>query len=168
MQRLFSALVLASSVCLAFARADGPSDAELRKKPITTAGGEAGDLLRKWYKEGTAAGNVGDWYDNRDGGHSDLDTKPYPQLQRIVYSEEDVKQRRHWAAAGMVRPQVTFGNSSTSAPPTLGGSNPRSLYLHPRGLPLVYEQYTHANPYIYPEHRDKNFGVSPKGMRRTS
>ena len=67
MQRLFGALILASLALLAFARTDGPTDEDLKKKPITTARGELGDLLRKWYKEGTAAGNVGDWYDNRDG-----------------------------------------------------------------------------------------------------
>ncbi len=144
MLRLLIALALTASLALA---ADPPA---LKDKPITTAGGEPGDLLRKWWKEGTAAGNVGDWYDNRDRGHSDLDTNSYPQLRRFVYSDDDLKQRRDWAAAGAVRPDVTFGNSSTSAPPTLGGSNPRSLYLHPRGLPALYEQYTHANLYIYP------------------
>ncbi len=157
MLRLSSVLVLTASLVLA---ADPPA---LKDKPITTAGGEAGDLLRKWWKEGTAAGNVGDWYDNRDRGHSDLDTNAYPQLRRFVYSDDDLKQRRDWAAAGVLRTDVTFGNSSTSAPPTLTGSNPRSLYLHPRGLPLLYEQYTHANLYIYPEHRDHDPGHNGMG-----
>jgi hypothetical protein len=131
---------------------------ELAKKPITTAPGKVGDLLRQWWKEGTAAGNVGDWYDNRDGGHSDLNTAPYPQLQRVVYSPEDIKAMRHWAAARVVRPAVTFGNSSTSAPPTVGGSNPRSYYLSPFGLGLLHEHYRKNNVYIYPEHRDHDPG----------
>src|SRR5215470_7335669 len=86
-------LLLLFAVALAGAQAAAPIDvgqarlhAELRTKPITTARGEVGDLLRGWWKEGTAAGNVGDFYDNRDGKHSDLDTSPYPQLQRFKYT----------------------------------------------------------------------------------
>src|SRR5262249_43101323 len=59
---------------------------DLRTKPITTAKDELGELLGKWWKEGTAAGNVGDYYDNRDGDHSVLNTNVYPQLQRVIYS----------------------------------------------------------------------------------
>ena len=131
------------AICVSFAgllvgrATDPPNDAaklaEPRKKPITTAKGEIGDLLTKWWADGTAAGNVGDFYDNRDGGHSDLDTAPYPQLQRIVYSDDDVKNHRHWALTVATRPHVTFGNSSTSAPPTLGGSNPRHAYCSTAG-----------------------------------
>src|SRR5262245_7624730 len=54
--------------------------ADSASKPITTVQGKVGDLLRQWWKEGTAAGNAGDWYDNRDGAHSDLNTQPFPQL----------------------------------------------------------------------------------------
>lgn len=131
-------------------------------KPITTAKGEIGELLQKWWKEGTAAGNVGDWYDNRDGAHSDLNTSPYPQLSRVVYTPEDIKLRKHWAAQTITRPNVTFGNSSTSAPPLLGGSNPRSYYTQPAGLALLYNHYTHNNLYIYPEHRDHDAGHNGK------
>src|SRR5271168_5202244 len=115
-------LILMSSALLAFARAE-PTDDELRKKPITTAGGEMGKLLNQWWKEGTAAGNVGDWYDNRDGEHSPLDLRPWPQLQKVIYSPDDIKSYRHWALQPRTLPHVTFGNSSTSAGPTTGGSN---------------------------------------------
>ncbi len=130
----------------------------LKDKPITTAGGDVGDKLRKWWKEGTAAGNVGDWYDNRDRGHSDLNTAPYPQLQRIVYTPEELKTSRDWAAQVITKPQVTFGNSSTSAGILQGGSNPRHYYVSPRGLAFLYHHYTHNNVYIYPEHRDHDPG----------
>ncbi len=137
--------------------------AELRQKPITTDRGEIGKLLAQWWKDGTAAGNAGDFYDNRDGGHSDLDTAPYPQLQRIVYSPDDIKSYRHWALTVATRPHVTFGNSSTSAPPTMGGSNPRHAYCSPRGLQLLAEQYRGNNIYIYPEHRDHDPGHNGHG-----
>jgi YD repeat-containing protein len=153
------------ALLLAAGGAELPPSGEARLKdlPVTTVKGEAGDLLRKWWKEGTAAGNVGDWYDNRDGGHSDLDTRPYPQLQRFEYTKEDVKAQRHWAAATVTRPHVTFGNSSTSAPPQMGGSNVRLYYGNPRGLPFLYQHYTHNNLYIYPEHRDHDPGHNGKG-----
>ena len=89
---------------------------ELRKKPVTISKDEIGDLLTKWWEEGTAAGNVGDYYDNRDDEHSDFKTDEFPQLRRILYSSDDVKNRRNWALTLNVRPHVTFGNSSTAAP----------------------------------------------------
>src|SRR5688500_14315574 len=119
MVRRLSVLGLAGSALLAFARGDGPADDELKKKPITNDGGEVGKLLTKWWKEGTAAGNVGDCDHNRDGEPSPLDLRPWPQLQKVKYCEEDVKRRRHWALMTRVREHVTFGNSSTSAPPEL-------------------------------------------------
>jgi hypothetical protein len=132
--------------------------------PITTLKTPAGDLLRQWAAEGTAAGNDGDYYDNRDRGHSDLRTDPYPQLQRIQYTADDRKTNRDWAFQGRVLPHVVFGNSSTSAGATTGGSNPRMGYSHPRGLELLYQQYTHNNLYIYPEHRDHKPGHNGRGQ----
>lgn len=128
------------------------------EKPIYTGKSPAGDLLRKWFAEGTAAGNIGDWYDNRDRTHSELNRQNFPQLQKHVYSEEELKFRRDWAARGTVLPKVAFGNSSTSSSVTTGGSNPRMLYTNPKGLPALYEQYTKNNLYIYPEHQDHDPG----------
>ncbi len=121
---------------------------------ISTVTGPTGDLLRKWWTEKTASGNIGDWYDNRDEAHSDLDLKPYPQLKKFIYTGEEKKARANWAAARVIRPEVTFGNSSTSAPPTLGGSNPRQYYGSSKGITFLFEQYIKNNLYIYPEHKD--------------
>jgi hypothetical protein len=158
------ALLLLGPVALALcglsaAGADGPKD-----RPVAVGGGEVGDLLRRWWRDEAAAGNVGDWYDNRDGGHSDLDLAPYPQVQRFVYSAEDVRLRRHWALQVQTRPEVTFGNSSTSAPVEQGGSNPRTVYTARGGLALLYRQYLHNNVYVYPEHRDHDPGHNGDGF----
>ena len=59
-----------------------------------------------------------------------------------------------WAAQFRTLPHVVFGNSSTSAPPLMGGSNPRHYYVSSRNLALLYEHYTHGNVYVYPEHLD--------------
>ena len=123
---------------------------ELRKKPVTISKDEIGDLLTKWWEEGTAAGNVGDFYDNRDDEHSDFKTDEFPQLRRILYSSDDVKNRRNWALTLNVRPHVTFGNSSTAAPTNKSGSNGRNAYCKPGGIALLAQQYSGNNVYIYP------------------
>src|SRR4051812_31083447 len=160
MFRLLGVLVVMTSALVA---ADATED-ELKKKPITTDPTPFGQLLKKWHAEGTAAGNVGDWYDNRDGEHSPLDLRTWPQLQKVKYSDEDFKLRRNWAAQRVVLPHVTFGNSSTSAPPTGGGSNPRMYYTSPTGLKLLEQHYRKNNVYIYPEHRDHDPGRNGVGL----
>ena len=137
-------------------------------KPITTAPGPLGDLLRKWYAEGTAAGNVGDYYDNRDRGHSDLDMGPYPQLQKIPYPEEARRLSLDWAGQRRIVPAVVFGNSSTAAPPRQGGSNPRLFYTFPLGLRFLSLQYTMNNLYIYPAHSTTSRATTARPDSATS
>jgi hypothetical protein len=161
MVRILCVLALAAAVLATFARGDEPTEDDLKKKPITTDNTQLGKLLRDWYKLGTAAGNAGDWYDNRDGEHSPLDLSPWPQLRKVAYSADDVKAMRHWALQPRVLPHVVFGNSSTSAPPNLSGSNPRSYYCAPRGLDILQSHYLKNNLYIYPEHRELDFHISP-------
>lgn len=127
-------------------------------KPIATAKNPVGNLLRKWWAEGTAAGNEGDWYDNRDRGHSALNIAPWPQLQKVAYTDQELQRRADWALQGRVLPHVVFGNSSTSAGATSGGSNARMACSHPAGLAMLYTQYRHNNLYIYPEHQDHDPG----------
>ena len=161
---ILAIIAAASMVSINVWADDQPIDLEkLKQLPITPEGGKVGTLLKQWWKDGAAAGNAGDFYDNRDGDHSPLDLKRYPQLSAIKYSPEDIKLMKHWAAARMVLPHVTFGNSSTSAPAHLGGSNPRSSYVSPFAMSLLYNQYTKNNLYIYPEHRDHDPGHNGKG-----
>jgi hypothetical protein len=131
---------------------------ELAEKPIAVGGGEVGDLLRRWYSKGTAAGNVGDYYDNRDKGHSRLKMDLYPQLQMIEYTEEEIRAGQNYGLQTKILPNVVFGNSSTSAPPERSGSNVRSYYSDPRGIQFLFQQYARNNLYIYPEHRDHDPG----------
>lgn len=140
-----------------------PADKDLAKKPVTNAAGLTGNLLRQWWKDGSAAGHVGDWYDNRDRGHSDLDPNLFPQLRRVVYSKEDVEARRDFGLQPLVRPQVVFGNSSTSSQPEAGGSNMRTFYVSQQGLDILQKQYLKNNLYVYPEHRDHDPGRNGVG-----
>ncbi|MFH0938882.1 MAG: hypothetical protein V1899_06340 [Planctomycetota bacterium] len=149
---MFGSLIL-TAVALA-----GDASAPTADKPITTAGGEIGRLLKQWYAEGVAAGNFGDWYDNRDGGHSKLNAALHPQIQKITYTEQDRKEDKHWEWQKIAQPLVVLGNSSTALPVPKGGSNPRKAYRHAQGLQLLHDQYRHNNLYIYPEHLDHDVG----------
>ncbi|MGN6136434.1 MAG: ferric reductase-like transmembrane domain-containing protein [Aureliella sp.] len=64
-----------------------------RDKPVAGQADAIGNQLNKWFAEGTAAGNVGDLYDNHDLQHSPLGPTLFPQLTKIQYGV-DVHQRR--------------------------------------------------------------------------
>ena len=134
------------------------NEKDVRKQPIAPVGSEIGNMLRGWYGSRNAAGNIGDYYDNRDSGHSQLDLRRHPQLQQIIYTEAQIKSRSNRGRQMRVLPNVVFGNSSTSYSVTGGGSNPRGHYINSSGVNLLYRQYTGNNLYIYPEHVDYDPG----------
>lgn len=132
--------------------------AQATSKPISADPGPIGAALRKWAAEGSAAGNVADFYDNRDRGHSRLDITPYPQLKAITYSDAENQRGANWGAQRTLRPEVTFGNSSTASPAAISGSNTRLLYVTPGGLSFLSNAYRHNNLYVYPCHQDHSPG----------
>ena len=71
-------------------------DKKLADRPVTIGGDPAFEAVREWYAEGTAAGNVGDLYDNRDRDHSNMHYKRFPQITRIEYGEEPKKLNADW------------------------------------------------------------------------
>ena len=131
-------------------------------RAVAAGESEAAQLLRRLDRISRIAGNAGDVYDNRDRGHSLPPLERFPQLSRVVYDQADRDAGRDFGLATRVRPGVVVGNSSTSAPPDRGGSNPRRLYAHPSGLALGWRQYVGNNLYVYPEHRD--FEPGPFGL----
>ena len=85
-------------------------------KPIVEGYGKAGDLLKQWYKGGTAAGNHGDLYDNRDNGHSFMNFKSFPQLARVIYADEAQKRKLHWGLQRLFMYNgICIGNSFNRA-----------------------------------------------------
>lgn len=123
-------------------------------------------LLSIWCvgaRPAAAGGNAGDYYDNRDGGHSPFRTAAYPQLQKVTYTAEQRGRRLHWGAQRRVLPHVTFGNSSTAAHATRGGGHTRRAYSAAAGLQLLFRQYIHNNLYVYPEHTDHDPGHNGSG-----
>ncbi|MCE9553501.1 MAG: hypothetical protein K8T91_09015 [Planctomycetes bacterium] len=113
--------------------------------------------LLSWTGTRTAAGNNGDFYDNRDGQHSPLKIDAFPGLQQVPYTKEELRPRG-WGLQTRILPGVTFGNSSTSGPVGQYGSHIRGAYSSPHLVSLLYQQYTKNNLYIYPEHQDHDPG----------
>ena len=125
---------------------------------------EVARRLRQWFREGTASGNTGDFYDNRDRGHSRLDLRKFPQLDTVTYTETQRKANLDWSLQlRFLYPHVTFGNSSTASGDMAIGSNARRAMLSSVAMSLLYRQYTHNHLYIYPEHRDHDPGRNGRG-----
>jgi len=131
-----------------------------KEQPICKGYGEAGDLLRKWAEEGTAAGNRGDLYDNHDGDHSNMDYGAFPQIARIEFG--DAPKARNFQSGlqtAFFFNGVTLGNSSTAM--TSGPywrSQPRLALVNQRTSALLFAQYMSNHLYFYPEHRDHDPG----------
>lgn len=138
----------------------------LKDKLASGDNSEVGELINKWYEAGEAAGNLGDVYYNRDGGHSLLHANRFPQVRFVRIPRERVRTPRYWGLCTSVVPHVTVGNSSTASGPMRGGSNPRRAYTHPRALAVLAVQYLHSNLFVYPEHCDHDLGRFGRGGSR--
>lgn len=116
--------------------------------------GKTGELIRKWVEEGTAAGNVGDLYDNHDRGHSRLETHFFSGLTPTRYSADAMENGADVGASlfySFTRPAI--GNSSmanVSGP--FWSSCARKLQNEFPGL--LFSQYQSGTMYVYPQHED--------------
>lgn len=124
---------------------------------ITTRTDAVGKLLNVWQAEGTAAGLSALTYENRDGKHSPLDVKLWPQLQVRSSLSGDT------GPASAVRPMPLLGNSSMAAPAAEGGSLTRIYELQQPGFTFLAGQYADNNHFIYPEHQDHDPGWNGRG-----
>ncbi|MEY4485055.1 MAG: hypothetical protein RL693_2507 [Verrucomicrobiota bacterium] len=130
---------------------------------ITTRSDNVGKLLNQWHAEGTAAGLGALIYENRDGGHSLLDLKTYPQLRHHVATDEEKASKRDIGPASLVRQFPVLGNCSMAAPADKGGSLPRIYLSAQQGFDFLGQQYLHNNLYFYPEHQDYDPGYNGQG-----
>jgi len=126
-----------------------------RQTPIANTDNRLDRLLNSWHDGGTAAGNTGDLYDNRDAGHSQLNLREYPQLTPIVYGQAATAKNLHYGMQhALLFNAPTFGNSSSSVSGPLWRSNTRAMLCSASGPLELYRQYIGNHMYIYPEHRD--------------
>ena len=116
-------------------------------------------ILLSWFRRGTAAGNRGDLYDNRDRDHSNLRAERFPQLTFVEYAD-DLKKRGvdYTVNPGILFNRITLGNSSTASKGSMWRSNARRCYTEARLAHAALRQYVSNHIYIYPEHRDHDAG----------
>ena len=134
--------------------------AALGQAQVSTRGDAVAGLLNTWFAEGSAAGLAALTYENRDGGHSPLDTAAYPQLQVFQHGPDTGPPT---GPAVQVRPRPTLGNCSMAAPADQGGSLPRHYFSDPAGARFLAGQYLSNNFFLYPEHQDHDPGANGVG-----
>ncbi len=140
--------------------------ADPRKSADAVKGqGNAGALVRKWQREGHAAGLPGVLYDNRDREHSTLKPVDFPQLNFLRYSAEARREGLdHGLQVRFLFNLPTLGNSSTAQTGgTLWRSQPRLAQTTPAALGVQLKHYFSNHLYVYPEHRDYDPGRNGAG-----
>ncbi|MEO0795075.1 MAG: hypothetical protein AAFX93_07935 [Verrucomicrobiota bacterium] len=112
--------------------------------------------IENWVDEGTAAGNVGDVYENRDNGHSRLNLNQFGELVAVTYAEDLKKQGIDYGAKFQFahhRPAIINASVAFKGRP-FSQSMPRAMLHNPTiGLKL-YPLYRLSDFCFYPEHRD--------------
>lgn len=128
--------------------------ATLYAPPTNTIPGKTGAAIRRWLAEGTASGNAGDLYDNRDRAHSRLDPAPFRGMVPTAYSKEASDAGADIGFSLFTFPgRIAIGNSSTAN--TVGefwGSCARKVqneFPH-----ILIQQYLSNCVYVYPQHHD--------------
>ncbi|MBP5320394.1 MAG: hypothetical protein J6334_05350 [Kiritimatiellae bacterium] len=117
--------------------------------------GPAANLVRPWFSDNTASGNYGDFYVNRDRGHSKLVATNYPGLTPILYAPEAKKSNADISIPNMFFPGPVIGNSSMSI--TKGAfwrSIPRMIQSEPELVATAGQFYLNNQMWVFPEHED--------------
>jgi len=120
---------------------------------VMTGKSPLADRLNDLYRQGKAAGNLGDLYDNRDRKHSKVSASKFPQLAFIEYAAE----------AKAFDVDFSFNDRIFFNAPTVGNASlgingmwsvPRTTLTNPRMSAIAYLQYRSDHLYIYPSVRD--------------
>jgi len=126
-----------------------------RSKPVSRLKDDIMAKLTRMVRRGRAAGNFGDVYDNRDGGHSRLGGLKDVQLTVAQYSEAAIEAGLHYGLnEGLVFDAITFGNSSTAITGKNWRSQPRQAMSTRLGAVRAWQLYDNNHVYVFPEHRD--------------
>ncbi|MCA9226339.1 MAG: hypothetical protein KDA47_12035, partial [Planctomycetales bacterium] len=131
-----------------------------RQADAVTGHGTAGELIRQWQKEGTAAGLLGVLYDNHDRDHSNLPMAQFPQLTAVEFVDEAKQEGLDYGLQTRLMYNLpTIGNSSTAL--TQGPfwrSQTRIAQVNPAAIVAQFRHYATNQLYFYPEHRDYDPG----------
>lgn len=135
-------------------------DFEALQAPSSFGGGPVGDKIARWYAAGTAAGNVGDLYENRDRGHSRLNTRQFNQFALIDYPQSLKDHDIHFGVKyryAFSRPAII--NSSMALTRSVTRRSLARLILHDSSLAVrLYALYRMSDFCFYPEHKDHDPG----------
>ncbi len=111
--------------------------------------------ISEWLKAGTACGNFGDLYVNRDNGHSALVITNFPGLTPVVYGDAAKTKQVHVGLPNALFGYPVIGNASiaiTAGP--FWRSMPRAVQTDPL-QPISSFQLMMSNQcWFYPAHRD--------------
>lgn len=112
------------------------------------------EKLNAWHRDGKAAGNVGDFYENRDGRHSNLGNKRLPQVTHIVHGAK-LARLGHGLPTAAVYSRPTLGNASLAyRSGHFRRSLPRHAMTRARSVPALAAMYANNQMYVIPEHQD--------------
>lgn len=117
--------------------------------------GKTGEMLRQWQQEGTAAGNIGDLYNNLDRGHSYFNLSAFPEMRPVVYAKPAQD-----AMLNIGVSKFSFGSIPVIGNSSMARKDPitwRSMARQAQSAPfakLLVQQYFGNQTYVYPQHED--------------
>jgi len=117
--------------------------------------GPASKAIQQWMKEGTASGNFGDLYLNRDNGHSALAFTNFPGLTPIIYGADAKAKQANIGLPNAFFIYPLIGNASiaiTAGP--FWRSMPRAIQTDPYQPSTAFQWMLANQCWLYPAHRD--------------
>jgi hypothetical protein len=120
--------------------------------------GPAKNVLAASLADGTASGNAGDLYINRDGDHSRIDLKDFPLLSELRFEGEARKKGVDRAIPNTLYPgAVVVGNASLAIVSTNDSSSlVRTAMLEPYAMMSLQQCYLDNQFWVFPAHKDYN------------
>ena len=120
--------------------------------------GPAKDVLAALLADGTASGNAGDIYVNRDGDHSRIDLKDFPLLSELRFEGEAKKKGVDRAIPNTLYPGAfVVGNASLAIVSTNDSSSlVRTAMFEPYAMLLLQQCYLNNQFWVFPAHKDYN------------
>lgn len=137
--------------------------------------GPARDMLAAWLADGTAAGNGGDVYVNRDGNHSRIRTDAFPLLSELCFESEARRKDVDKALPNTLYPgAIVVGNASLAISSTNDSTSlVRMAMRDPAAMLALQQCYLDNQFWVFPAHRDflpekgvdRYMGVTPCALQ---
>ncbi len=120
--------------------------------------GPAKEVLAAWLADGTASGNAGDLYINRDSDHSRVDLKDFPLLSELRFDSEAKKKGVNRAIPNTLYPgAVVVGNASLAIVTTNSSCSLIRMAMQDAYSTISLQQcYLNNQFWVFPAHKDFN------------